>query len=75
MQVEVSERKHRNYVSKVKKHCYGLRRVLQTKHQERANWLYAKYRGKKEWPYINDELKRYDQCEIVKEDCRLEAHA
>ena len=26
-------------------------------------------------PYLSDELKRYDQCEIFKEDCRLEAQS
>ena len=72
LESELSGRKYRNHVSKVIKHCYGLRRALQAKHPERVKWLYAKYRGKKEWPYLSEEMKRYYQCEIFKEDCSLE---
>ena len=27
------------------------------------------------WPYLSEEMKRYDQCEIFKEDCSLEAQS
>ena len=50
-----------------------MREVFQSIHQERAKWLYAKYRKEQEWPYISEELKKYAQCEIFKEDCRMES--
>ena len=40
LEMLLSGRKYHNSISKVKKHCYGLHGVLQTKQQERANWLY-----------------------------------
>ena len=27
------------------------------------------------WPYLSEEMKKYDQCEIFKEDCSLEAES
>ena len=76
LEEELSVRKYSNFISKVKKHCYGVRKALQSKHQKRAKWLASKYRrdDKEKWPNISNHLKqKYEDCNILKEDCTLEA--
>ena len=71
---EVSQRRLHNYQSKVKEHCLGLKSQLRQKNQAKARWLVQKYR-KEKIPQLEDDLKRYEECEIFKEECTLKAHA
>ena len=74
LESEISKRKYSNSWSKVKKHCLGVRADIRTKHQSRAKWLQAKYREEEEWPRLGPDLKRYEECDVLKKDCTLKAH-
>ena len=51
-----------------------MRADIRNKHQSRAKWLQAKYRGEEDWHRLGPDLKRYEECDVLKNDCSLEAH-
>ena len=60
----LSGRAYQTYCSKVKKHCVGVRASVKEKHRKRAAWIVKKYGGEKEKVKLEEDLRRYEECEI-----------
>ena len=68
----VSERRYKNQVSKVKKHCCLIQSQIKKEHHSRVEWLKWKY--KREKPFsLPDELQSFSKCKIFSEGVELAA--
>ena len=68
----VSERRYKNQVSKVKKHCCLIQSQIKKEHHSRVEWLKWKY--KREKPFsLPEELQSFSKCKIFSEGVELAA--